>query len=119
MSALYAHLGSRSSHGGCYTASSSAGVLAEGIPPLCAGDLHICPLCLPGGAPHPALPLPLGPVSDVLVGGRPWIIQGHTHPCAGPAQVTGGCGSIQKGSISIPNIQEEEPKPDGAYQHSR
>lgn len=102
----YANLSAMSSHGGHYLAQTRSGVLAEGAPPLCAGDTHQCPLCLPNGSPHPPLPLCAPPLTNVLVGGRPWLSQGDLHLCVGPTSIQTGCFSIQRDS-KLPTLPEE------------
>lgn len=103
---LFASLASKSSHGGSYLPSTNVGVLAEGAPPLCTGDTHICPLCLPNGIPHPPLPILQPVVSDVLVGGKPWLCLGDSHSCVGPAKIISACLSIQRESAYSPVSEE-------------
>lgn len=104
----FANCAAHSSHGGAYASTHPSGVLAEGFPPLCAGDLHHCPLCLPGGSPHPPLALLPSPPCDILVAGRPWVSQGTVHPCVGPAQVSVGCRTLMRRS-SEDVIPEDSP----------
>lgn len=99
MSTPYATLAAPSSHGGTYMATRCDSVLAEGFAPLCAGDVHLCPCLLPGGSPHPSLPLPAVGNATVLVGGRPWLLAGQTHPCAGAARILAQ-GTVVQGALT-------------------
>lgn len=59
------------------------------------GDMHICPMVNPGGAPHVGGPVMPPGCPTVLIGGMPAARVGDMATCAGPPD------SIVKGSSSV------------------
>lgn len=59
------------------------------------GDMHVCPMVLPGPVPHVGGPiLPPGAVT-VMIGGQPAATMGDMCTCSGPPD------TIAKGSATV------------------
>jgi uncharacterized Zn-binding protein involved in type VI secretion len=108
--------GDSSCHGGVFQGIPRR-VLVDGLDPVCAGDSHVCPMILPGGSPHPALPTGPGS-SSVLVSGLVWMRNTDPTPCAGsPCQISSGSTSVLLGPASHPP-ESSENAPAYGYPHS-
>lgn len=66
-----------------------------GHPAARVGDMHVCPMLNPGGAPHAGGPvLPPG-AATVLIAGQPAACVGDMLTCAGPPDsVVAGSGTV-------------------------
>lgn len=65
-----------------------------GMPAARLGDMHVCPLINPGGAPHVGGPIAMG-APTVLIGGMPAARTGDMATCVGPPD------TIAMGSTSV------------------
>lgn len=58
------------------------------MPPAArVGDMHLCPLVNPGGAPHTGGPIAGPGAATVLIGGMPAARAADLATCAGPPDV--------------------------------
>lgn len=60
-----------------------------------AGDMHTCPMCNPGGAPHSGGPIAPPGCTSVTIGGMPAARMGDMATCSGPPD------TIVRGSSSV------------------
>ncbi|MET0395051.1 MAG: PAAR domain-containing protein [Chitinophagaceae bacterium] len=60
-----------------------------------AGDMHVCPMVNPGGAPHTGGPILPPGCPTVLIEGKPAARMGDMLTCAGPPD------TIIKGSATV------------------
>ena len=82
-------VGDLSTHGGTITGPGVPTVLIGGMPAAVVGDLHACPIAVPGHLP--TSPFVAGSTS-VLIGGRPALRATDVCGCGAMAAV--GCPTV-------------------------
>ena len=78
-------VGDLSNHGGTITGPGVSTVMIGGKPAAVVGDMHVCPIPLPGHVPTVS-PFPMGSTT-VMIGGRPALRVGDTCLCGASAAV--------------------------------
>jgi uncharacterized Zn-binding protein involved in type VI secretion len=93
MSKPAARLGDPTAHSGVIVAGFPQ-VLIGGQPAARLGDMHVCPMLNPNGAPHVGGPITLGSAT-VLIGGMPAARMGDMASCSGPLDsIVSGCPTV-------------------------
>jgi uncharacterized Zn-binding protein involved in type VI secretion len=95
MSKPAARLGDPTAHGGTIVVGCPT-VLIGGQPAARLGDMHVCPMVIPGPTPVPHVggPITLGSAT-VLIGGMPAARLGDMAVCTGPPDtIASGCPTV-------------------------
>ena len=101
-------------HGGTITGPGVPTVFIGGLPAATLGDMHACPMAMPGTPPIPHVggPISLGS-TGVFIGKRPAARMGDAAMCVGPpSSIVLGCTTVLIGEAG--NGSQAGPAPNAA-----
>lgn len=109
---MAARLGDLTAHGGVITTGASS-VLIGGQPAARTGDMHTCPIVVPGVGPHLGGVVASGSTT-VLIEGYPASRVTDSAVCVGAVDIiVSGCQSVLIGEAAAPSYATDLPDESG------